>query len=54
MATQFSYREDYLTPETEYRAEELKKQLQYQLANFSPIRFKKAVQMRMSLPENNK
>ena len=51
MATQYSYNE-YSTPEYEYHAEELKKRLLCSMANFAQLRFKRAVQMRMTLPEN--
>ena len=52
MATQYSYAENYTTPEFEYQAEELKKRLQYSMANFAQIRFKRAMQMRLSIVEN--
>ena len=49
MATQFSFNEALSTPESEYHAEELKKRLQFSMANFAQIRFKRSMQMRMVL-----
>ena len=49
MATQLSYEENFFTPEFEYQVEEMKKRLYGSLANFAQIRFKRAVQMRMSV-----
>ena len=53
MATQYSYN-DYLKPEFEYQAEELQKRLQFSMANFAQLRFKRAMQMRLAVVENNK
>ena len=54
MATQYSYQDTFFSPESEYHAEQLKKRLQYQMANFAKIRFKRLVQMRMSPIEDFK
>ena len=54
MATQYSYGEAHSTPETEYQAEQLQKRLMYKMANFAQIRFKRAMQLRMSVTENLK
>ena len=54
MATQYSYSEAYLTPESEFRAEELKKRMMSEMANFAQIRFKRSMQLMMSILEDNK
>ena len=51
MATQYSFDNMYSTPESEYHAEELKKRLQYSMANFAQLRFKRAMKLRMQLLE---
>ena len=53
MATQYAFNPDFLTPEFEFQAEELKKKLRFSLANFAQIRFKRSVQMRMSALNND-
>ena len=52
MATQYSYDDLYSTPQFEYKAEELKKKLQFSMANFAQLRFKRAVQMRLAMDED--
>ena len=54
MATQYSYNELYSIPESEYHAEELQKRLQFSMANFAQIRFKRSMQMRMTLISDEK
>ena len=49
MATQHSFKNGFICPEFEYQVEELKKRLQYSVANFAQLRFKRAIQMRMSV-----
>ena len=48
MATQYSYENISSTAEFEYQAEELRKRMQYAKANFAYIKFKRAMQSRMS------
>ena len=51
MSTQYSYSEA-LTPEFEYHAEEIKKRMLFQMANFAQVRFKRSMQFRMTLNED--
>ncbi len=48
MATQYSYENMYGSPEFEYQAEELRKRLQYTVANFAQIRFRREMKARMA------
>ncbi len=52
MANQNSLKGDYISPELDYRAEELQKKLRYSMANFAQIRFKRAIKLRISLEES--
>ena len=49
MTSQYSFNDEYSTPEVEYKVEELQKRLQYSMANFAQVRFKRAMKMRMLL-----
>ena len=53
MATQLSCEKNYFAPEFEFQVEELKKRLHGTVANFAQIRFKRAMQMRMSVVNGN-
>jgi len=46
MSTQSVHFEALILPELEFQAEEQRKQLQYTLANFAIVRFKKGVKTR--------
>ena len=48
MLSQFN-NEVSIPPEFEYQVEEMKKKLHCSMANFAHIRFKRAVEMRMSV-----
>ena len=48
MATPHTTQELYNIPKFEFLVEERVKKLQYSLANFAQLRFKRAVQMRLS------
>ena len=54
MASQYSYSEAYNSPENEYYSEQLEKRLRYSMANFALIKFKRYMQHRMSMLEENK
>ena len=49
MATQLSCDNLYFNPEFEYQVEEMKKRLHDTVANIAQIRFRKAIQQRMSV-----
>ena len=53
MTPNYSYDDENSAAKIEYQAEELSKKLRYSMANFAQLRFKRAMQFRMSLYENN-
>ena len=54
MATQYSFKETFTSPEFEYQVEELRKKLHGSVANFAQIRYRKSMQMRMSIVNGEK
>ena len=54
MATQLSCENLYFNPEFEYQVEEMRKRLHDSVANIAQIRFKKAIQKRMSVVNDRK
>jgi len=53
MTPNYSYDEENSAAKFEYQAEELSKKLRFSMANFAQLRFKRAMQFRMSLYEND-
>ena len=54
MSIQYACENMFLSPEFEYKAEELKKKMQCTMANFAQIRFRKAMQARLIVASDNK
>ena len=48
MAAQYSMNLNFVIPEMEYQAEELRKRLLFSMANFAQVRFLSAVKKRMN------
>ncbi len=49
MAANYSYDEDNSAAKFEFQAEELRKRLQFSMANFALLKFKRSMQMQMKL-----
>ena len=53
MSAQHSFNPDFFNPEVDFKVEELQRRLQFSLANFAQIRFKRLMQLRMEALNNN-